>query len=78
MALFVDLDDDDVEPPQHFAGGKVLWSSGAAPVEQQGHVQPLAAGKTPATTANVEEAREAVVTEAPNWNSMTDALGCYP
>lgn len=76
MALFVDLDDDEVEPPQHLAGGKVLWPMTGSPTHPM--ASSTAKPDPPDATAPVEEAREPVVTDRPNWNSMTEALGCYP
>lgn len=75
MAVFVELDDDDVELPQQ--GGKPIWEgilpsrlaasseTGTDPSQDEGHDR---------------EAHDAAVAEHPdiNRNSMTEALGCYP
>ncbi|OAA59076.1 hypothetical protein SPI_06278 [Niveomyces insectorum RCEF 264] len=93
MALFVDLEDDDVDA-QHLPHGKLLWSSTAAVLDKT-HMRPTPPPSPPpgppstrrwtnqptTTTrpsANVEEARESAVKDVPNWNAMTEALGCYP
>ncbi len=40
MALFVDLDDEDVEPPQHLHPDKLLWNSTAAALGKVHHMRP--------------------------------------
>jgi hypothetical protein len=72
MAVFVELDDDDVELPQQ--GGKPIWEgmlpsrpnrTDTDPSQDEGHDR---------------EAHDAAVAEHPdiNRNFMTEALGCYP
>lgn len=106
MVIFVDLEDEDVEPPHHLQHDKLLWSSTTAlldrsrnqtqqhmrtpppspPLRPQTHTntssQPQAGPSIPndvnKTHDKVEEAHEPDVAEIPNWNSMTEALGCYP
>ncbi|KJR89107.1 uncharacterized protein SPSK_06151 [Sporothrix schenckii 1099-18] len=99
MVIFVDLDDEDVEPPHHLQHGKLLWSSTAAVLDrahgQQVRTPPSSPPIRPQTQNktksegpsiqddanahdNVEEAHKPDVAEIPNWNSMTEALGCYP
>lgn len=80
MAVFVDLEDDDVDLPQQpegFNGIKPVWTE-FAPSE------PLATAVAKheheeAFSENIdreEAAHELAVEEDPN--SMTVALGCYP
>lgn len=78
MAIFVDLDDDDIDLPQQGHNGiKPVWT-GMPPSE------PLAAraGKeehsmvSADNAAREEAAHEPAVQEEPN--SVTVALGCYP
>ncbi|CAK7246115.1 MAG: hypothetical protein STHCBS139747_007737 [Sporothrix thermara] len=101
MVYFVDLDDEDVEPPHHLQHDKLLWSSTSAVLDRAHHhirtpppSPPLRAtgsdsekqkqAETPSITnttraaGSVEEAHGSAVAEIPNWNSMTEALGCYP
>jgi hypothetical protein len=87
MALFVDLDDDGPEPPQH--GGKPMWT-GILPHRPATDVDTEGAGEHRDYRAGLEteeakgmhnrEARESTVREIPNpnRNSMTEALGCDP
>jgi hypothetical protein len=68
MAVFVDLDEEENEPPQN---GPSVWNGLVDPVK------PMPAAAV-ATASAREEAHEPAATENPNRNSMTRALGCYP
>jgi hypothetical protein len=81
MAVFVDLDEEDNEPPQD---GQP-WNG---PIDAVKPV-PVAraslglSGSGGASTSNAagmqrEEAHGPAVGESLNQNSMTQALGCYP
>jgi hypothetical protein len=63
MALFVDLEDDDAEPPQQ--EGKAKWTDGAKATNNHGGV---GGGGMAHPSAR----------ENPNRNFTTQALGCYP
>jgi hypothetical protein len=83
MAVFVDLGEEDNDPPQD---GQPVWhgpvdavkpvpvtaASSGFPVEDGAGSTSNAAGKQP------EEAHGLAVGENLNRNSMTQALGCYP
>ncbi|EGZ75696.1 hypothetical protein NEUTE2DRAFT_105778 [Neurospora tetrasperma FGSC 2509] len=82
MAVFVDLEDEDVDPgqvqPSHHglnlparngAGTGIVTDIGRTKMEGVGSVN---------TEKHREEAHEPAVRENPNQNSMTLALGCYP
>lgn len=80
MAVFVDLGDEDNEPPQD---GQPVWTGSIDPVKPV----PVAAasGSLPAADINTSdtgkrhgEAHGLAVRESLNNNSMTQALGCYP
>lgn len=84
MARFVDLEEDDVEPPEH--GGKPVWNGllprGPVDTASHGRVGQAALGETPeheGKELSDRTARESV-TEAsnPNRSAMIQALGCYP
>lgn len=78
MAVFVDLDDDDVELPQQGHNGiKPVWN-GMAPPEPSppGADKDEHATVSPDKTHREEAAHEPAVHEDPT--SMTVALGCYP
>lgn len=67
MALFVELDDHDVEQPP---AGKPVWRR---------EDQASARATMPVRSWNGRgEAHGRAVWENPNQNSMTEALGCYP
>jgi hypothetical protein len=75
MAVFVELDDDDVELPQQ--GDKPIWE-GLLPSR-------LAPSNGTDTDPSQDEgqdreAHDAAVAEHPdiNRNPITEALGCYP
>jgi hypothetical protein len=79
MAVFVDLEEDDIEPPQD---GQPLWNGGldavkVAAVNANGGAASNASNGS-STGNQREEAHGLVVRENPNRNSMTQALGCYP
>ncbi|CAK7200964.1 hypothetical protein SEUCBS139899_003664 [Sporothrix eucalyptigena] len=99
MAFFVDVEDEEVEPPHHLQHGKLLWSSTAAVLDRAHHMRTPPPSPPMRPTENsqkqtqsdipsipdatnaagrVEEAHGPTVAEIPNWNSMTEALGCYP
>ncbi|KAL0476194.1 hypothetical protein QR685DRAFT_514726 [Neurospora intermedia] len=82
MAVFVDLEDEDVDPgqvqPSHHglnlparngAGTGIFTDIGRTKIEGVGSVN---------IEKHREEAHEPAVRENPNQNSMTLALGCYP
>lgn len=83
MAVFVDLEDEDVDPgqvqPFHHGlnlpvrngpGTGIVTDIGRTKMEGEGSVN---------TEKHREEAHEPAVRENPNQNSrMTLALGCYP
>jgi len=67
MALFVDLDDDDVEPPPHdLHGGKPIWKGDGGMIKESQN------------PSQQEAEQESAGRENPNRNSVTAALGCYP
>jgi hypothetical protein len=78
MALFVDLDDDDVDATRGtYRGIKPVWNGNDqhTPAATNGsHHEPASAPDG----HDREEAHESAVRENPNRNSMTEALGCYP
>ncbi len=69
MAVFVDLEDEDVDSPQ-----PLLDVAKVAAVNEA----TASIGNGSTTGKQREEAHELVVRENPNRNSMTRALGCYP
>ncbi|KAK3359120.1 hypothetical protein B0T25DRAFT_532006 [Lasiosphaeria hispida] len=83
MAVFVDLEDEDIEALQD--GKPPRWNVGidavkAAAVNEvaAGGINAGPAGGEGASGKQREEAHELAVRENPNRNSMTKALGCYP
>ncbi|KAJ4302289.1 hypothetical protein N0V88_002432 [Collariella sp. IMI 366227] len=81
MAVFVDLSEEDSEPPQNGFHGQSPWPSRIDAV----HPAPIAASAgsssgdgTSTAGKQREEAQELGIKENPNRNSMTQALGCYP
>jgi len=64
MALFVDLDDDDVEPPQPLPNGRPAWESADKPGALHKPERDGAGGDAGA--------------EDPNRTVATAALGRYP
>lgn len=85
MAVFVDLDDDDVELPQHGQphGLKPTWNGtmpsghpNTEPVNGNGDGHHFENRTSSDTTHREEAAHEPAVDETPN--SVTVALGCYP
>lgn len=86
MAVFVDLEDEDIEPPQN--GQPPRWSAdGNDMVKAAAKAAVVAApstgvGSEPNNGAYKHQEEEAqgplAVRENPNRNSMTKALGCYP
>lgn len=82
MAVFVDLDDEDVDPGQvqpfhHGFNQLARNSAGTVTVTDIGRNKMEGVGSVN-TERHREEAHEPVVRENPNQNSMTLALGCYP
>ncbi|KAK3685840.1 hypothetical protein B0T22DRAFT_231943 [Podospora appendiculata] len=82
MAVFVDLDDDDVEPPQDV---QPRWTGDAGGLEAAvkvaaAHGIPIGVGSAKHLQCNEEDAaaHKMALRENPNWNAMTRALGCYP
>lgn len=79
MAVFVDLGDEELEPPQE---GQPLWKGPVDVVKPLPASAASQAGPGPATTDNPgnqpEEPQGLAVRENPNQNTMTQALGCYP
>ncbi|KAK3327451.1 hypothetical protein B0T19DRAFT_163585 [Cercophora scortea] len=83
MAVFVDLDDDDVEPPQDVQPrwtGETGIREAAAVKVATAHGMPISIGAAKHPQRNEEEAaaHKMAQRENPNWNAMTKALGCYP
>lgn len=82
MAVFVDLEDDDVDLPQPGHNGiKPLWTGTSPPFESQADTEHVNKsehdGEVPAGHGDREEAaHESAVEEI--THSMTVALGCYP
>jgi hypothetical protein len=88
MAVFVDLDEEPVEPHP----GQSSWPrDDDLPVRRASTADPNAfdngskgscgngdGNDNDATEAEREGADEVPVRENPNWNSMTRALGCFP
>ena len=63
MAVFVDLDDDDVDPPPRPGLFKPIWTGDIGTEDKD---------------TSRKEAHEIAVRENLNQNSTTEALGCYP
>lgn len=85
MAVFVDLEDEDVDPGHvqslhHGFNLPVRSGSGTGIVTDIGRTETDGVGsvKSVNTEKHREEAHEPAVRENPNQNSMTLALGCYP
>lgn len=75
MAVFVDLDEEENEP-LHDGKAPLKARIDAAKRIPASADQPGAGnGITP---AQADEAGALSVRENPNWNAMTQALGCYP
>lgn len=72
MVVFVDLDEDERDPPQ-LEGGRLVWRG--APSDPPPPPEDVTG---PAARREEMEAHEPAVAEYPNRNSMTEALGCYP
>lgn len=79
MVVFVDLDEVGRGPP-HLQGGKLVWSGtpDQPAVAYTDMPLPLDNGSAGPTGGEEMEAHELPVTEYPNRNPMTEALGCYP
>lgn len=77
MAVFVDLEDDDVEPLEQGHGlNKPVWNGNAPPDYSVVHGHEEHDGVPPPGPDDHEEAtHEPAVAEA---HLMTVALGCYP
>ncbi len=69
MVLFVDLDDEDVEPPEHLGYGGPASPHWSQPGFERNASQPQ--------TSEVV-GREALERLNLNRNAMSEALGCYP
>lgn len=82
MAVFVDLEDDDVDLPQPGHNGiKPVWNGAAPAPKSQAGIEDVNKSENddgvPADRTDREEAaHESAVEELPH--SMTVALGCYP
>ncbi|KAH9906613.1 hypothetical protein F4778DRAFT_587645 [Xylariomycetidae sp. FL2044] len=76
MALFVDLDEEEGEPPQahqhHYTANPEWISQRAKQSTVVGDTQRSAVPNGTTSTADHQER------ENPNRNGMTEALGCYP
>ena len=72
MAVFVDLDDDDVDPPPQPGLFKPIWNGDI------GHNATTTTAATEDKDTSRKEAHEIAVRENLNQNSTTEALGCYP
>ncbi|KAI6361673.1 hypothetical protein MCOR25_006418 [Pyricularia grisea] len=86
MALFVDLGDEESEPPQDFHGGHPVWRSdpdqGCRPPSSSNHPAAVV-GATPVgdSIRGVDDMDAEPTSELdtnPNQNATTRALGCYP
>lgn len=76
MAVFVDLDDDDVEPlEQGHNLTKPVWNGNAPPDCSVGHGHEEHSGAPRGPDDREEATHEPAVAEA---HLMTVALGCYP
>ncbi|KAH8785693.1 hypothetical protein F5883DRAFT_535844 [Diaporthe sp. PMI_573] len=76
MAVFVDLEDDDVEPLEQGHGlTKPVWNGNAAPDCSVVHGHEEQGGAPPGPDDREEATHEPAVAEA---HLMTVALGCYP
>jgi hypothetical protein len=74
MAVFVDLGEEENEPPQR---GQPLLNGQAE--NGSGNDNKARSTSIGSDIGNRrEEAHELAVKEIPNRNSMTQALGCYP
>ena len=73
MAVFVDLDDDDVDPPPQPGLFKPIWNG-----TLNGHNNATAPSVLEKDKDDRKEAHEFAVRENLNQNSTTEALGCYP
>lgn len=75
MAVFVDLDDDDVDPSNAI---KPIWNGAVPPEPSSTHMAGKGHDHSPSsdTPHRDEAAHQPAVQEPPN--SMTVALGCYP
>ncbi|KAM7191883.1 hypothetical protein V8F20_009134 [Naviculisporaceae sp. PSN 640] len=89
MAVFVDLEDEDIEPPQngqpprwHGSGNgiddAVKAAAKAAAVAASSSAERHGSKDNGAHNGSEEESQGPVVRENPNRNSMSQALGCYP
>lgn len=89
MAVFVDLEDEDIEPPQN--GQPPRWHGSGNGIDDAVKAAAKAAAVAVSSSADhhgtrgngahsgsEEEGQRLVVRENPNRNSMTQALGCYP
>ncbi|KAK0720787.1 hypothetical protein B0H67DRAFT_577323 [Lasiosphaeris hirsuta] len=81
MAVFVDLEDEDIEAPQD--GKPPRWNVGIDAVKAAAVNEVAGGGANSGIVGSAsgkqrEEAHELVVRKNPNRNSMTKALGCYP
>ena len=65
MALFVDLEDDDVEPPQDLPNGRPAWENADKPGVMH-------------KTERDDGGKDTAGREDPNRTPATAALGCYP
>lgn len=77
MAVFVDLDDDDVDPLPQPGLFKPIWN-GAATGPGHHRSNAAAPSATEKDKDHRKEAHEFAVRENLNQNSTTEALGCYP
>lgn len=76
MAVFVDLEDDDVEPLEQGHGlTKPVWNGTAPPDCSVVHGHEGHDGAPPGPDDREEATHEPAVAEA---HLMTVALGCYP
>ena len=86
MAVFVDLEDEDIEAPQN--GQPPRWTANGSDMDDMVKAAAKAAVVAAPSTSEPnngtykhreEEAQgPPAVRENPNRNSMTKALGCYP
>lgn len=89
MAVFVDLEDEDIEPPHN--GQPPRWNGNGNGIDDVVKAAAKAAAAAASSIADhldgqetgaykglEEEGKRPVIRENPNRNSMTQALGCYP
>jgi len=83
MAVFVDLEEEDVDPPLDVQQ-TAAWNGGIDAIKSRTTAVDRNSGNIVGNGDNKQEvqgeeaAHGPAVRENPNRNSMTQALGCYP